>query len=259
MSISNKSEFEHKAILTTVGLALEDMSVTKEGHTVNEVAKKAQRHHQTVRNALEEIYYIQHFIPEIDLMDEKGRILVHVKDLPRYIKISSEPEDTLLVKLFHAKAYFGHKIPISSLNLSDEEMLYIKKEVLSGNSEWIVVDHRSGTIGLTIEGSKRAFKKVEEFSDIRDTAIVNVVEGAAKLRARAKPHKEPEIGIDMFLTVMETIGGVQNMRRHNELLAVLPSLLSRIEHAQHVLEEIKDFLYKHTNVGRPNEIFIHRG
>lgn len=258
------SDFEHKAVLTTVGLALEDMGTNKEVHTVNKIAEKAHRHHRTVQRALEEIYYTQNFIPEIDLLHEEGKMSVHIKDLPKYVRMSSEPEDALLIKLFHAKAYFGHRIPISILNLSKEEMIHIKKVALSGIAEWVVVDNRNRTIGLTIEGSKRAFKKVEELSNIRDTTITNPAKGAVQLRARAKPPEEAELSINEFIAVIKAVG-IENVRRHSELIKVLPSILTQMEHtqsvmeqAQHTLGEIRDFLYKHQHVGRPSETFIRR-
>lgn len=244
------SEYKHRTVLALVGVALEGMGVSEELHTVNEIAEKAHLHHRTVKKCVEAIYYEQHFVPEIDIIYHGEKPLVHVKGLPKYVRLSTEPGYSILVKLFHAKAYFGKMISISSLNLSSEEIKSLEKI-----AQWILIDHYAGTIGLSIEGSKYAFNIVEGLANIRDKSIISPPEVAIKLRELDEllHPKKGERSIDEFVAMVRAVG-TDNVQSYCDLLREIPSVLNRIEHAESILKEVKGILYKNTYTFRPIEI-----
>lgn len=245
-----QSEYKHKTVLTSIGLSLEEMGVSNELHTVNEIAEKARLHHRTVKKSVEYIYYVQHFVPEIDIINAENKILVKIKDLPKYIQQLTEPRHLILVKLFFSKAYFGKRVPISTLNLSHDKIGLLHKM-----TEWINIDDDAGTIGLSIEGSKYAFNLTEEVTSIRDLSIVNLKDGTTKLREMSEliqPKKE-EPDIEEFVAAVKAIG-VENVQNDHNLLKEIQPVLDRIEHAQSTLNEAKSVLYKQYWPTRPNEI-----
>jgi hypothetical protein len=245
--MAHESRHTHKRALARIGLVLEENGIGREEpFTINEIAESAHLHHQTVRNDLEEIYYVQHFVPEIDILHKDRRMLVKVKNLGKYVKLATKPGHSALVKLFHAKAYFGRRVPISIL---DSEEIRSLKEV----GDWVIIDHRTGTIGLSMEGSEYAFKEVEKLADIRDKTIVDFAAGIAELRKEI--IQPPGLSLEelMAVAIAEDSDNARRWISHKlrswsneELLKALEDISRYLERSQVILQEIRNTLYEHT-------------
>jgi len=173
--VPSKSEAnESITIPRKLGLALEEIGL--DDVSVNRLANESTLHHRTVRRWLEYIYYIQNFIPKIDLSQkDDGGMAVHIVDLPAFVTDCFEEDHVSMLRLFRKKAFFGKKVALKPI--------LAQMPAILGLGELVEGDYAFENIGLSPKGAQMAFELMDHASNIRDTAVKDMLEIAGELRA----------------------------------------------------------------------------